>query len=238
MENITILFALTAGLLSFFSPCVFPLIPAYVAHLTDGNVSSGKVNVSQKVLLTRSISFILGFSVVFVLLGASASFVGQLFLDNKKLIQMIGGLLIIIFGIQMLGIFKIKFLMMEKRFSFKENSKATTLRSFILGVAFGSGWTPCVGLALSSILLLASSSETVFSGMGLLWVYSLGLGIPFLMISFIVTYSLNVVKKVNKILPKLSKVNGWILIVMGVLLFTGQMQKISAYFSSFTWTSF
>lgn len=234
MENISIYFALSAGLLSFFSPCVFPLIPAYVAHLTDGTVSSGKVNTEKRVLFLRSISFILGFSIVFVLLGASASFVGQLFLKNKLLIQMLGGILIIIFGLQMLGIFKIKFLMSEKRFVQKEYTKATSVRSFILGLAFGSGWTPCVGLALSSILLLASSSETIYSGMFLLWIYSLGLGIPFLILSVIVTYSLNVVKKINKLLPKLSVVNGVILIVMGILLFTGQMQKISAYLSTYS----
>lgn len=234
MENITIFFALTAGVLSFFSPCVFPLIPAYVAHLTDGSVKDGKVNTQKSVLLSRSISFIFGFSIVFVLLGASASVVGQVFLDNKKLIQMIGGFLIIIFGLQMLGVFKIKFLMTEKRFDYNRKSKASSLKSFILGLAFGSGWTPCVGLALSSILLLASSTETIYSGMFLLWIYALGLGIPFLLLSFLVTYSLNVVKRINKVLPKLSLVNGVILIIMGLLLFTGQMEKISAYLSTFT----
>jgi cytochrome c-type biogenesis protein len=234
MDNISIFFAFSAGMLSFFSPCVFPLIPAYVAHLTGGTVSSGKVNTEKKVLFFRSISFILGFSIVFVLLGASASFIGQLFLENKKLIQMIGGFLIIIFGIQMLGIFQLKFLMSEKRLIHKTSANATVIRSFILGLAFGSGWTPCVGLALSSILLLASSTATIYSGMFLLWIYSLGLGIPFLLLSLVITYSLAVVKKVNKILPKLSIINGSILIIMGILLFTGQMQVISAYFSSFT----
>lgn len=234
MENISILFALSAGLLSFFSPCVFPLIPAYVAHLTDGTISSGKVKADKKVLFFRSISFILGFSIVFVLLGASASIVGQLFLENKKLIQMLGGLLIVFFGLQMLGIFNFKFLMFEKSFMHKIDFKITSIRSFILGIAFGSGWTPCVGLAFSSILLLASSSETIYSGMFLLWIYSLGLGIPFLALSMVVTYSLKIVKRINKLLPKLSLINGWILIIMGVLLFTGQMQRISSYLSAFT----
>lgn len=233
MENISIFFALFAGALSFFSPCVFPLIPAYVAHLTDGTVSSGKVQTEKKVLFTRSISFIIGFSIIFVLLGASASFVGHLFLDNKTLIQMIGGILIVVFGLQMLGLLKITFLMSEKRFNFKGKSKTNFFRSFTLGLAFGSGWTPCVGLALSSILVLASSSETIYSGMLLLWIYSLGLGIPFLILSVLVTYSLKGVKRINKLLPKLSVINGWILIVMGILLFTGQMQKIGTYLSSF-----
>lgn len=134
----------------------------------------------------------------------------------------------------MLGVFKIKFLMTEKRFDYNRKSKASSLKSFILGLAFGSGWTPCVGLALSSILLLASSTETIYSGMFLLWIYALGLGIPFLMLSFLVTYSLNVIKRINKVLPKLSLVNGVILIIMGLLLFTGQMEKISAYLSTFT----
>lgn len=234
MENISVFFAFLAGMLSFFSPCVFPLIPAYVAHLTDGSVSDGKVKTNKRVLLIRSLSFIIGFSIVFVLLGASASFIGQLFLDNRDLISMLGGILIIVFGLQMLGYFKLSFLMSEKRFEVQSASKATSVKSFVLGLAFGSGWTPCVGLALSSILLLASSSETVYSGMGLLLIYSLGLGIPFLLISMVVTYSLKAIKKINKVLPKLNIVNGWILIVMGILLFTGQMQKLSGYLSSFT----
>lgn len=234
LENITVLFAFFAGMLSFFSPCVFPLIPAYVAHLTDGTVAAGKINTSKRILLFRSMSFVIGFSIVFVLLGASASFIGQIFLDHRDLISMLGGILIIVFGLQMLGYFKMSFLMSEKRFEVQTTSRATSIKSFVLGLAFGSGWTPCIGLALSSILLLASSSETVYSGMVLLFIYSLGLGIPFLLISMVVTYSFKAIKRINKILPKLNTVNGWILIIMGVLLFTGQMQKLSGYLSSFT----
>ncbi|MFC0189917.1 cytochrome c biogenesis CcdA family protein [Fictibacillus aquaticus] len=229
MENVTIVFALTAGLLSFFSPCIFPLIPAYVAHLTGGDIRDGKVHMEKKTVMARSILFILGFSLIFVLMGASASVVGQWFAQYREFVEKISGLLIIVFGFQMLGWLQLTFLMKEKSWGNKSKSDANPIRSFLLGLAFGSGWTPCVGLALSSILLMAGSADTVNSGMLMLWVYSLGLGIPFLFISITVTYSFAAVKKINKWLPKISKVNGAIMVGMGLLLFTGQMQKISSW---------
>lgn len=234
MGNATILVALIAGVLSFLSPCVFPLIPAYVSHLTGSFVHENKINVEKKLLMIRSISFIVGFSVVFVAMGASASFIGQFFAGNRELVEKISGLLIIVFGLQMTGVLTMRFLMFNKSFIKTETSKKGNLRSFILGLAFGSGWTPCVGLALSSILLLAGSSETVYSGMFLLFIYSIGLGIPFLVLSLMLTYSLGILKKINRWLPVLSVVNGWILVGMGLLLFTGQLQKISAYLAQFT----
>lgn len=231
--NITLFVALLAGLLSFFSPCIFPLIPAYITHLTGSKIEDGKINVEKNILLTRSVGFILGFSLVFVIMGASASFIGQLFLENRKLMEQISGLVIITFGLQMAGILKLKFLMMEKRWDGKLEPKSFW-SSLALGFAFGSGWTPCVGLALSSILLLAGSTETVYQGMILLWAYSLGLGLPFLLISLLLSHSLQVMKKVNRFLPSLSLVNGWFLVGLGVLLYTGQMQKISAWLARFS----
>ncbi|MBP1930870.1 cytochrome c biogenesis CcdA family protein [Ammoniphilus resinae] len=234
MENITIVFAFTAGILSFFSPCIFPLIPAYVANLTGSHIQSEKVIVSKWLLMSRSLYFILGFSVIFMLMGASASALGQLFSQYRGLLEKVSGFLIIVFGLQMAGILSLRFLMLEKRFQSKTPSNKSNWSSFVLGLAFGTGWTPCVGLALSSILLLAGSADTMYSGLFMLMVYSLGLGIPFLIISWLITYSLTVVRKVNKFLPKLSLINGWILIFMGLLLFTGQLQKISAWLATFT----
>ncbi len=234
MENVSVLFAFTAGLLSFLSPCVFPLIPAYVANLTGSTLGNNKIEVSKRLLLTRSLSFIMGFSLIFVMMGASASALGQTFTHNREIIQKISGFLIIIFGLQMAGILKLRFLMMEKRWEAKQTEEKNVLRSFILGMSFGAGWTPCVGLALSSILLLAGSANTVYSGMIMLLVYSLGLGIPFLAISVIITYSLRFVTKINRSLSLLSIINGWILIGMGLLLFTDQLQKISAWLASFS----
>lgn len=232
-QNITIFIALLAGILSFFSPCIFPLVPAYVTHLTGSKIEDGRINLDKKILFVRSIAFILGFSIVFVMMGASASFIGQFFMEHRKLIGQISGILIITFGLQMAGILKLKFLMIEKRWDNKLEPKSFW-SSAVLGFAFGSGWTPCVGLALSSILLLAGSTETVYQGMLMLWIYSLGLGIPFLLISFLLSYSLTALKKINRFLPTLSLVNGWILVGLGVLLYTGQMQKISAWLARFT----
>lgn len=234
MENISMLFALTAGMLSFFSPCIFPLISAYVANLTGSHIQSEKVIVSKRILMSRSIYFILGFSVIFMLMGASASALGQLFSEYRDVLEKVSGFLIIIFGLQMAGILSLRFLMMEKRFQARTTGKKSNWSSFVLGLAFGTGWTPCVGLALSSILLFSGSADTMYSGLTLLMIYSLGLGIPFLVISWLITYSLGVVKKVNKLLPRLSLINGWILIFMGLLLFTGQLQKISAWLATFT----
>ena len=234
MENVSVLFAFTAGILSFLSPCIFPLIPAYVANLTGSTPGNNRIEVSKGLLLARSLSFIMGFSVIFMIMGASASVLGQFFTHNRDIVQKLSGLLIIVFGLQMAGILNLRFLMIEKRWEAKQTGEKNVWRSFILGISFGAGWTPCVGLALSSILLLAGSSNTVYGGMFLLFVYSLGLGIPFLAISLIITYSLGVVRKINRSLGFLSLINGWILIGMGLLLFTGQLQKISAWLASFT----
>ena len=231
MDSVSAAFAFTAGLLSFASPCVFPLIPAYITNLTGSTLGNDRVQVSKRVLLARSVSFILGFSIVFVIMGASASALGQVFNSHHNLIQKISGLLIIAFGLQMAGILKLRFLMAEKRWERGQN--AATGRSFwsslLLGMSFGAGWTPCVGLALSSILLLAGSTATVYSGMMLLFIYSLGLGIPFLAISVVVTYSLGIVRRINRSLGLLSVISGWVMIGMGLLVFTGQLQKISAW---------
>lgn len=234
MGNISVLFAFTAGMLSFLSPCVFPLIPAYVANLTGSTYGTHRIEASRWGLLTRSVAFIIGFSLIFVLMGASASVAGRLFANHRVLVQKLSGILIIVFGLQMAGVLQLRFLMMEKRWEGKPAQGNSVWRSLLLGVSFGAGWTPCVGLALSSILLLAGSAETVYSGMFLLLIYSLGLGIPFLAISLIITYSFNVIKTINKKLGILSIISGWILVGMGILLFSGQLQKMSAWLSQFT----
>ncbi|AFM41144.1 cytochrome c biogenesis protein [Desulfosporosinus acidiphilus SJ4] len=233
MENVTIAFAFTSGILSFLSPCVFPLIPAYVTNLTGSSFENNRIVVPKRMLLIRSLSFIIGFSIVFVIMGASASALGKLFNHNRAEIEKISGILVIVFGLQMAGILKLRFLMMERRWEAKTGGRMNLVRSLVLGMSFGAGWTPCVGLALSSILLLAGSTNTVYNGMVLLFVYSLGLGIPFLMISVVITYSFTILKKINRNLGILSWVNGWILIAMGFLMFTGQLEKISAWLSRF-----
>lgn len=233
MNEIGLLFALAGGVLSFFSPCVFPLLPAYITHLTGGKIEDARLTVSRSKLYSRSIGFIVGFSFVFISLGASASFIGKLLMNYRVLIMQIAGLLIIIFGLQMAGWLKFKFLMKEKRIHSERPSK-NILGSILLGMAFASGWSPCVGLALSSILLLASSSDTLSQGIFLLGAYSLGMAIPFFIISVVISYSLKTMKKINRYLAKLSLVNGVIMIGLGFLVLSGQMQRISAWLSSFS----
>jgi cytochrome c-type biogenesis protein len=166
-------------------------------------------------------------------MGASASFLGQVFANYRTIVMQIAGLLIIIFGLQMAGLLNIKFLMMEKKVHSETKSKGV-FSSVFLGMAFASGWSPCVGLALSSILLLASSSDTLYQGMYLLTAYSLGMAVPFLVISFVISYSLKAIKKINKYLAKLAFVNGMIMVGMGFLVLSGQMQKISAWLSAYS----
>ncbi|WP_083676794.1 cytochrome c biogenesis CcdA family protein [Paenibacillus glucanolyticus] len=234
MDNITILIAFAAGILSFLSPCVFPLIPAYVSFLTGSSFENGKLVGHRGKLIYQSLFFILGFSVIFIAMGASASFIGRLFAQERELVQRISGLLIIVFGLQMAGLLNLRILMSGRTWETKPGKNRGAIRSFFTGLAFGAGWSPCVGLALSSILLLAGSSETLWSGIGMLAVYSLGLGVPFLLISWLLTYSISIMKKMGRWLPHLSKINGWLLIAMGLLLFTGQLQRLSAFLAQYT----
>ncbi|ULO05651.1 sulfite exporter TauE/SafE family protein [Paenibacillus sp. 19GGS1-52] len=238
MNDVTIFIAFAAGMLSFLSPCVFPLIPAYVSHLTGSSFQEGKIVVNRVSLLYQSLSFIVGFSLVFIAMGASASTIGRIFAQKRELVQLISGLLIIVFGLQMAGLLKLRIFMSGRTWESNRNSSRGTVHSLLTGVAFGAGWSPCVGLALSSILLMAGSSDSLWQGIGMLAVYSLGLGVPFLLISWLLTYSMNIMKKMNRWIPLLSKINGWLLIGMGFLLFTGQMQKISAWLARYTFWDF
>ncbi|MDQ0230731.1 cytochrome c biogenesis CcdA family protein [Metabacillus malikii] len=232
MNDIGILFAIIGGTLSFFSPCVFPLLPAYITHLTGGKIEDAKLDVDRKLLYYRSIGFILGFSIIFIALGASASFIGKVLVNYRVLIMQLAGLLIIIFGLQMAGLLKFKLLMKEKRIQSNRKPKSM-LGSILLGMAFASGWSPCVGLALSSILLLASSTDTLSQGILLLGAYSLGMAIPFFLITLIISNSLKMMRKINKYLGKLAVVNGIVMVMLGFLVLSGQMQRISAWLSAF-----
>jgi cytochrome c-type biogenesis protein len=233
VNDVGILFALAGGILSFFSPCVFPLLPAYITHLTGGTIENSKLQINRTKLYLRSAGFIIGFSIIFIALGASASFIGKILMNYRLLIMQIAGLLIIIFGLQMAGLLKFKFLMKEKRIQ-SDKPQKSIFSSVLLGMAFASGWSPCVGLALSSILLLASSSDTLTQGIFLLGAYSLGMAIPFFTTSILISYSLKLMKKINKYLAKLSFVNGVVMIMLGFLVLSGQMQKISAWLSAYS----
>jgi cytochrome c-type biogenesis protein len=234
LSEITIWLAFFAGVVSFLSPCIFPLVPAYLAQLTGTTISDNQVHADRSLILSRSIGFIIGFTLIFLLLGAASSLLGQAFWDNRLLLERIGGIIIVVFGLQMAGIISIRMLLSEKRITHTPKKSTSFLGSVMFGFLFGIGWSPCIGLVLSSILLLASQAETMFTGMFMLFVYSMGMGVPFLLIALLWSKSLSKMKKLNKVLPKIQKISGYIMIVLGILLFTGQFRIISAYLIKFT----
>lgn len=233
MNDIGLLFAFAGGVLSFFSPCIFPLLPAYITHLTGSKVEDGKMKMDRGKLLIRSIGFVLGFSLIFIALGASASAVGKVLMDYRDLFMQVAGLLIIVFGLQMAGWLKLTFLMKEKRVS-SNRKPQNFFGSVTLGMAFAAGWSPCVSLSLSTILLLAGSSDTLSQGILLLGMYSLGMALPFFVISAVLSYSLGIMKKINRHLAKLATVNGMIMVMLGFLVISGQMQRITGWLSSYS----
>jgi cytochrome c-type biogenesis protein len=183
MENISFAVAFSAGLLSFLSPCILPLIPAYLSYISGNAVSEIIAGDHKKDLMLKALGFVLGFSFVFVVMGASASSLGRLFAAHQATLTKIGGVFIILMGIHMTGLIKIKWLYQEKRLvSFSEKNRG--LGSFFVGMAFATGWTPCIGPILSSILIYASSMETISSGILLLISYSLGVSPTFLIYRF------------------------------------------------------
>lgn len=224
--------AFGGGLLSFFSPCVLPVIPSYVSYITGisfedltGEQDKGRI---RKVTLKNSLSFIAGFSLIFILLGASSSFLGSILSDYQDTVRKIGGVLIVVMGLYIAGILKIGFLMQDKRLHL-QNKPAGLLGSFLVGTAFAAGWTPCIGPVLGSILLYASTSNSVAGGIELLTAYALGLGIPFLITSLTINTALSYFKKINRYMRVVSVVSGLFLVVVGILLFTGTFNVLSQY---------
>ncbi|WP_026672482.1 cytochrome c biogenesis CcdA family protein [Alkalihalobacterium bogoriense] len=233
MGEVTIWLAFLAGVVSFLSPCVFPLVPAYLAQLTGSTVSNNQIQANRGIILSRSVGFIIGFTIVFLLLGATSTFIGQFFAENRKLVEQVGGIIITVFGLQMAGVISIQTLLREKKISHSPKKSGSFLGSVLLGFLFATGWSPCIGLVLTAILTLSSTAETMFLGMSLLFIYSMGLGLPFLLVALIWSRSLNKMKKINRHLPTIQKASGYIMVVLGILLFTGQFFVISAYLSRF-----
>jgi len=221
--------AFLAGLLSFFSPCVLPLIPAYFTFITGYSLeelTEGNIEIRKKVILS-TISFVLGFSVVFILMGGSASYLGGLIYKYKNLIRIIGGVLIIILGIHLTGVFRIHSLEFEKRIQIQKKP-IHFLGTFIIGMAFGAGWSPCIGPLLGSILIVAGSQETIGQGMVLLGVYSAGLALPFVIISVFINFLLVFMKRATRVLKYVNVVAGILLILVGLVLVTNKLYLFSS----------
>jgi cytochrome c-type biogenesis protein len=196
LNNIPLILAFSAGLLSFLSPCVLPLVPGYISYMA-GTAVINTENKNEKLhILVNALGFVLGFSIIFIFMGASITTLGKVLIKNQSLFRKIGGSLMIIFGLHTMGIFKIKLFYYEKRFlSFTSFGKKFS--SIFMGMAFAAGWTPCVGPILSSILLYASSLETVNKGILLLVFYSLGLAVPFVLTALAIESLSAKLKKLN-----------------------------------------
>jgi len=221
--------AFTAGLASFLSPCVLPLVPAYVSYISGVSVEDLARGIDAAVLKRtglRSVLFVLGFSAVFVAGGAVASSIGRLFASHQMLLTRIAGTVIVLLGLHMTGLLKIKALYTEKRFNVSITNMGP-LGAFVIGVLFGFGWSPCVGGPLVAILALASTSETLAKGVGLLAVYSLGLGVPFIITGFATGTALKMIGMFKSHYRKIEIAGGVLLVVVGALIFTGSLQSVS-----------
>jgi len=222
---IELFIAFGAGLISFLSPCVLPLIPGYISFISGASLN--ELLAKKEINLIPLILFSLGFSFVFIIFGATASFLGQILLQNSQTLRIFAGLVIIVFSLQLLGILNISFLNFEKKIYTKKNTNIWF--SFVVGMAFGFGWTPCIGPILGSILALASTEETIFKAIILLSFYSLGLAIPFVLSGYLMQRFLMFSKNFKKNINLVSKIGGFILLITGVLILTNQLQVLGYY---------
>lgn len=230
MTDISFILSFSAGLISFLSPCVLPLVPAYISYITGTTIDEIATKKTKLYVLYRAIGFVVGFSIIFILMGASITSLGKIFITNQAIFKKIAGILIFIFGLHTTGILKIKFFYYEKRLLPFKNTNSN-LGAILMGMAFAAGWTPCVGPILSSILLYASSFQTINKGILLLLSYSLGLGVPFVLTAIAIE-SLSVkLKKLNKYLKLISVLSGLLMMIMGILIFTNKMGLLSQYFN-------
>ena len=232
-ESVGIFVALLAGILSFLSPCVLPLVPSYLSFVTGMSLEDLQQGVDRRATLIHSLLFVAGFSIIFITLGASASFLGVFLRYYEVWIARIGGALIIVLGLHLTGIFRIAPLMRERRVQVNDKP-AGYVGTIGVGAAFGAGWTPCIGPVLGAILTLAGTEESVGAGVGLLSVYSLGLAIPFLISALALDLFLNTFSRFRRLLPLVEKASGVMLIVLGLLLVTGSFTILSSYLIRFT----
>jgi cytochrome c-type biogenesis protein len=233
-DEVSVFTAFVAGLFSFLSPCVLPLVPGYISIISGSSLDQLKAQEQNPALLRtvmlNSVMFIVGFSITFIMLGATATWIGQILLSRMRLLGQLAGLILIVFGIHLTGLFKINFLYKDKRFHNVEKPRGL-LGALVLGLAFAFGWTPCIGPILAGILTIASTKQTVTEGMFLLAVYSAGLGIPFLLTSLALNKFLSFYGRFKKHFHAVEVVSGALVIAVGVLILTGSLSRLATYFS-------
>lgn len=230
-ENISYAVAFAAGFLTFLSPCLLPLIPSFIAYITGISLHDiddpAKKSEAKKKALIHSFIFICGFSLVFILLGLTATFIGKALFHYQKLIQMGGGLLIILFGLYLIGILKFDFLGREMQIRVKLNH-ASYFGSFLIGLTFAAAWTPCAGPILGSILLLAGTKTSVLEGAKLLSAYSLGIALPFFLTALLIHTFVAYLHKLKKFIGIVNIISGVFLVIVGILIMTNYLSVIAA----------
>jgi cytochrome c-type biogenesis protein len=228
--------AFLAGLVSFVSPCVLPLVPAYLSFLTGSSIEELREGLPASGLrrhpISHSLAFIAGFTAVFVLLGASASAIGSALRENQVLIARIGGVIVIVLGLQMMGVLRWRLLARDTRAQVRTEERSL-LASAIVGLAFAAGWSPCIGPILAGILTLASQERSVWQGAGLLFVYSMGLAVPFLITAAAVGAVLPALNRLKRFLPAIEVAAGAFMIATGVVLVTNSFLRIAGWFYQF-----
>ena len=236
IPQVSVAAAFLAGLLSFVSPCVLPLVPSYVSYITGLSVEQLSDGAERRrfraTILTNALLFIAGFSAVFISFGASASLIGQWLITYQDFIRKLGGAMIIIFGLFLLGALKLPFLSAEKRLHFKSRP-AGYLGSFLIGVAFAAGWTPCVGPVLGTILLYAGTTHSLPAGVGLLTAYSLGLALPLLLTTLGIDRFLAYFKQVRAYLWGISVVSGVFLVIVGGLIYANSLSTLASFLEQY-----
>jgi cytochrome c-type biogenesis protein len=238
MTDVSLLAAFGAGILSFISPCVLPLVPGYISFVSGVSfdqmqaADAASRAATRRQMLITSLAFVLGFSVVFICLGASATAIGHLLRHQKTILERIAGAVIIIFGLHLAGVFRIKWLDKDTRVQ-TSGRPASPIGAFLVGLAFAFGWTPCIGPILGGILAIAGSKNSVGEGVSLLAVYSAGLGIPFLVTSLAIDRFFVASKRIRKYYKPIEIASGALLVVLGVLIFTNRFTILSNYFSRF-----
>ncbi|MDP1858614.1 MAG: cytochrome c biogenesis protein CcdA [Gemmatimonadaceae bacterium] len=229
--SIGLLVAFSAGLLSFLSPCVLPLIPSYITFITG--LSFDEVQSSRRVALVHGLLFVLGFSLIFLALGATATVIGRVLFSQRDIITKIGGVMIIVFGLYLVGVLNIGFFARERRVHLA-NKPVGYLGTVLVGIAFGAGWTPCIGPILGSILLYASTEADLPRGLALLTAYSLGLGVPFILSALAVDRFMSFFQKFKKQMMWMQRGAGVLMIGIGVLMITNQFTILASYLQQFT----
>lgn len=236
ISQITVGLAFLAGIASFLSPCVFSLVPAYVGYL-GGRAAGGTGEDSRWTTFSHGLAFVTGFSVVFVLLGVAASALGGLLFAARDWLTKIGGLIVIVFGLHMIGVFRIRFLEYDTRVSTAPDRKWGYLSSALMGVFFSAGWSPCVGPVLGAILTLALNGGSIALGATLLTAYSAGLAVPFLIAALGIGWVTTILRKYSKVMRYVEIVMGVILVIVGIMLFAGVFSLI-AQRAQFFWIDF